>query len=199
MGIQFHNAESVSIKVAEIALFSIVLHVSRIYVMLVERDILHDLFTTFHDTVVYRLKNYFIIILDSNFPSLMQQYLAHSDIIRTIRSVEIFKRRAIMLKIQSDIRMFSTNMACYEISSKVFTRAQSLFKLIDVAVCDTEKCFSSLQNKKRKMEVHIARLQRYEHRYEKSAIKPTQFISFIKTSLSKIDTRINLARFSHLS
>lgn len=149
--------------------------------------------------MVYRQKNYFIIILDSNFFSLMQQYLAHSDINRTIRSVEIFKRRAIMLKIQSDIRMFSTNMACYEISSKVFTRAQSLFKLIDVAVCDTEKCFSILQNKKRKMEVHIARLQRYEHRYEKSAIKPTQFISFIKTSLSKIDGRLNLARFSHFS
>lgn len=82
--------------------------------------------------------------------------------------------------------MFSTNMACYDISSKVFTKAQSLFKLIDVAVCDTEKCSSTLQNKKRKMEVHFARLQRYEHRYEKSAIKPTQFISFIKTSLSKL-------------
>lgn len=160
---------------------------------------LHDLFTTVHGNVVYGLKNHFIIIFDSNFSPLMQQYLAHSDIIGTIRSVEIFERRAIMLEIQSDIRMFSTYMVCHEISSKVFTKAQSLFNLIDVAVCDTEKCSSILQNKKRKMEVHIARLQRYEHRYEKSAIKPTQFISFMKTSLSKIDGRLNLARFSHLS
>lgn len=81
-----------------------------------------------------------------------------------------------------------------------FLQELNLFlNLLTLLYATQKKCFSILQNKKRKMEVHIARLQRYEHRYEKSAIKPTQFISFIKTSFSKIDGRLNLARFSHFS
>lgn len=39
--------------------------------MFVERDILYDFFIIFYDIVVYRLKNYFIIIFDFNFFLLM--------------------------------------------------------------------------------------------------------------------------------
>lgn len=49
------------------------------------------------------------------------------------------------------------------------------------------------------MKSHIARVQKYEYIYEESANKPTLFISFFKTILSKIQSGPNLAQSSHFS
>lgn len=170
---------------------------------------LHDLTTTFHETVLYNVEkkkemdNLFLIsfsygLSHSNvFLRHKQRYSAYNSTIRTIRSEDLFKRRAIMLEIQSDIETFSTEMSSHLIPSKCFTKAQRLCKLIDnFSGCDKDKYALILQLT---MKNHIAKIQRYEQRYEESAIKPTKFISFIKTCLSKIDARLNLAQHSHLS
>lgn len=62
---------------------------------------------------------------------------------------------------------------------------------------DSNKCLLILQNEI--MKSHIARIQKYENRYEESARKPTQFISFLKTTLSNIQSGPNLAQTIHLS
>lgn len=49
------------------------------------------------------------------------------------------------------------------------------------------------------MRSHIATIQIYEYRYEESAIKPTKFISFLKTTLSNIQSGPNFAQSSNLS
>lgn len=49
------------------------------------------------------------------------------------------------------------------------------------------------------MRSHIATTQIYEYRYEESAIKPTKFISFLKTTLSNIQSGPNFAQSSNLS
>lgn len=126
---------------------------------------LHDLTTTFHDTVVCNAeKEKEINSLFSDIPHLheywrhMLQHSAYNSTICTIRSEDIFKRRAIMLEIQSDIKTFSTNMSSYRIPSKCVTKAQTLCKLINIfAGCDIDKISLILQRKKLTMKNHIAR------------------------------------------
>lgn len=135
---------------------------------------LHDLSTTFHDTTVYNvtkgtvMKRLTLFSRLSDLPrvSLMEkkQYSAYNDTISTIRSNVLFKKRAIMLEIQSDIETFSKQMSSYTIPFVI--KAQTLCKIIDVAMCDKDNCSLILQNnKKLKMEIHISRIQRYERRY----------------------------------
>lgn len=127
---------------------------------------------------------------------LKEQYSSY--IISTIRSHDLFKRRALMLEIQSDIKTLGKKMSSYTIP--FVTKAKTLCKLIDVAMYDKDNCSLILHNnKKLKMKIHIARIQGLEHRYAESANKPIQFISFIKTNLSKVDGKISLAQFSRLS
>lgn len=45
---------------------------------------------------------------------------------------------------------------------------------------------------------HIATVQTYEYRYEKSWKKPTQFISFRKKTMANMQFGPNLAQSSHL-
>lgn len=90
-------------------------------------------------------------------------------------------------------------MIYHKILSKIFTKTQSLFNLINITIYNTKKYSSILQNKKHKIKIHITKLQKYKHQYKKSTIKPTQFISFIKTNLSKINKKLNLTQFNHLS
>lgn len=168
----------------------------------------HDLSSTFHDTVVYNatkgtvMKRLTLFSRLSDLPSVSltekKQYSAYSDTISTTRSNVLFKKRAIMLEIQSDIETFSKQMSSYTIP--FVTKAQTLCKLIDVAMCDKDNCSLILQNnKKLKMEIHISRIQRYERRYVDSANKPIRFISFIKPILSTVDGSISLTQFSRLS
>ncbi|XP_052693008.1 uncharacterized protein LOC128171279 [Crassostrea angulata] len=172
---------------------------------------IHDLSTTFHDTAVNNVKkgkvmrkpiSTFVLSLLYDLPHVslihQEQYSPYDDTISTIRSNALFKKRAIMLEIQSDIETFSKQMSSYTIP--FVTKAQTLCKLIDVAMCDKDNCSLILQNnKKLKMEIHIARIKRYERRYVESAKKPIRFISFIKTVLSKFEGRISLAQFKRLS
>lgn len=129
----------------------------------------HDLSSTFHDTVVYNatkgtvMKRLTLFSRLSDLPSVSltekKQYSAYSDTISTTRSNVLFKKRAIMLEIQSDIETFSKQMSSYTIP--FVTKAQTLCKLIDVAMCDKDNCSLILQNnKKLKMEIHISRIQR---------------------------------------
>lgn len=155
---------------------------------------LQDISTTYHDTVLYKLSkqrhgNYFSIF--STLPSTLS---SSSIKIRTIR-----RRQAIMLKIQSDISMFSTQMSRYEIPLRFVTKAQHLTKCIDRVVHYQDTCLLNLQNIILRIKKRIARIQKYEHRNEKLAMKPTHFIKFIKTKSSKIDEMLNNAQFSHLS
>lgn len=120
-----------------------------------------------------------------------------SHIIRTIRSEDLFKRLALMVEIQSDIKKLNRKMPSHKHLSNMFTKAQKLKQLIDKVVYDRNKCVWILQNQK--MRSHIATIQKYEHSYEESSIKPTQFISFLKTSLSNIQSGPKLAQSSHLS
>lgn len=88
---------------------------------------LQDISTTYHDTVLYKLskqrhENYFSIF--STLPSTLS---SSSIKIRTIR-----RRKAIMLKLQSDISMFSTQMSRYEIPLRFVTKAQHLTKRINM-------------------------------------------------------------------
>lgn len=153
-----------------------------------------DISTTYHDTVLYKLSkqrhgNYFSIF--STIPSTLS---SSSIKIRTIR-----RRQAIMLKLQSDISMFSTQMSRYEIPLRFVTKAQHLTKRIDRVVHYQDTCLLNLQNIILRIKKRIARIQKYEHRNEKLAMKPTHFIKFIKTKSSKIDEMLNNAQFSHLS
>lgn len=172
------------------------------------KEHLHDLSTTFHDTAVYNVKkgremnHLFFSSHVYDFPHiqliLKELYSANNDIISTIRSHDLFKRRALMLEIQSDIKTLGKKMSSYTIP--FVTKAKTLCKLIDVAMYDKDNCSLILQNNKTlKMKIHIARIQGLEHRYVESANKPIQFISFIKTNLSKVDGKITLAQFSRLS
>lgn len=97
----------------------------------------------------------------------------------TIRSENICKSRVFMVEIQSDVEKLSTKLSTHKHLSKMFTKAQKLKQLIDKVVYDSNKCLLILQNQI--MKSHIARIQKYENRYEESARKPTQFISFLKT------------------
>lgn len=120
-----------------------------------------------------------------------------SHIISTITNEDLFYRRALMVEMQSDIKKLNTKMSSQKHLSNMSTKAQKLKQLIDKVVNDRNKCVWILQNQK--MRSHIATIQKYEHRYEKSAIKPTKFISFLKTSLSNIQSGPKLAQSSHLS
>lgn len=78
----------------------------------------------------------------------------------------------------------------------MFTKAQKLKQLIDNVIYDINKLFVL---KNQIVKSHIARVQKYEYIYEESANKPTLFISFFKTILSKIQSGPNLAQSSHFS
>lgn len=117
-------------------------------------------------------------------------YLAHNDygdIIRTIRNEDLRYRNALMQEIQSDIRAANTKIWSNKISPKVFAKAQNLKDLIDRVLSDNCTFLFQFQNPARRMKAHISRIEKYEHRYEYLAIKPTHFISFIKkVSLSNM-------------
>lgn len=102
-----------------------------------------------------------------------KRFLSH--FICTIRSENLCKSRAFMVEIQSDVEKLSTKLSTHKHLSKIFTKAQKLKQLIDKVVFDKTKCLLFSQNQI--MKSHIARIQKYEYRYEESARNPTQFIS----------------------
>lgn len=124
-----------------------------------------------------------------------KRFLSH--FICTIRSENLCKSRAFMVEIQSDVEKLSTKLSTHKHLSKIFTKAQKLKQLIDKVVFDKTKCLLFSQNQI--MKSHIARIQKYEYRYEESARNPTQFISFLKTTWSNIQSGPNLAQSIHLS
>lgn len=120
----------------------------------------------------------------------------HSEIISSIKSEHLFYRRALLIEIQSDMKTLNTKMFSHKNLSKMLTKAHKLKQLIDKVVYERNKCELILQNQKKGS--HIATIQRYEYKYEESAMKPTKFISFLKKNLSNIQFGLNFAQSSHL-
>lgn len=193
---------------------------------------LHDLSTTQHETVVYRVnpgninieemcrmhpENSYIFYCETcKLPvcyrcseahelsrhHLIQIYVActglrqiYRHIISTIRSEELVYRRALMVKMQSEIRTLSTKMSSHKQLSEMFTKAQKLKQFIDNVIHDRNKLFVL---KNQILKSHIARIQKYEYIYEMSTNKPIRFLLF-KMALSKIQSGQNLAQYSHFS
>lgn len=126
--------------------------------------------------------------------SFYSAYKVVKQICCTIKSEELLNRAALMIELQSDIKKLNSKMSSHKHLSKMITKSQKIKQLIDIVVHDRNKYLSILQNQI--MKSHIARLQKNEYRYEKSARKPTQFISFLKTTLSNIEPGPNLAQSS---
>lgn len=59
-----------------------------------------------------------------------------SHIISTIRSEDLFKRRSLMVEIQSDLKKLNRKMPSHKHLSNMFTKAQKLKQLIDKVVND---------------------------------------------------------------
>lgn len=120
--VQIRTVESGSVLSVRKARFSFVLSVTRIYVVLVEGNI----YTTCsqHTTVIP------IYVIDSIL------WPIPSHIISTIRSDDLFKRRSLMVEIQSDIKKLNRKMPSHKHLSNMFTKAQKLKQLIDKVVND---------------------------------------------------------------
>lgn len=110
---------------------------------------------------------------------LIQIYVAYTGlrqiyrhIISTIRSEELVYRRALMVKMQSEIRTLSTKMSSHKQLSEMFTKAQKLKQFIDNVIHDRNKLFVL---KNQILKSHIARIQKYEYIYEMSTNKPIRF------------------------
>lgn len=117
-------------------------------------------------------------------------YNDYKDIIRTIRSEDLCYRNALMQEIQSDMRAVKTKVWSNKIPSKMFAKARNLKEIIDRVLSDNYTFLLKYQNPSRRMKDHIIRIEKYEHRYENLAMKPTHFISYLKkTSPSKIHGR----------
>lgn len=73
-----------------------------------------------------------------------------SEIISSIRSEHLFYRRALLIKIQSDMKTLNTKMFSHKNLSKMLTKAHKLKQLIDKVVYERNKCELILQNQKKK-------------------------------------------------
>lgn len=115
----------------------------------------------------------------------------HIRTIHTIKSEALFYRPVLLSEIKSDINTFQKKIPHGQ--SDMLSKARKLNHLVDNVLYDLlDNAFCDFNFKHRclkqeiKMYKHISQLQNYVHIYEQWAIRPLQFLSFIKKALPQI-------------
>ncbi|XP_062592783.1 uncharacterized protein LOC134254257 [Saccostrea cucullata] len=122
----------------------------------------------------------------------------HREIIRNIRSYILYERCFLLTRIKSNIKNCPVEIS--ESQVEMSMKAQRLKNLIDTVICDIkikQKSFMMhrLNQQKKIMKGHIARIEKYSHRFEQLAKKSVKFLSFLKkTHVQKIKGTSNLTQ-----
>lgn len=104
--------------------------------------------------IVHELRHHTVLPIERTYAEVKN---TRSKIISSIRSEDLFYRRALMIKKQSDIKALNTKFVSHKNLSQMFTKAYKLKQLIDKVVYERNKCVLILQNQT--MGSHIATVQ----------------------------------------
>lgn len=97
----------------------------------------------------------------------------HREVIDIIRSDALFYRPVLLKGIKANIKICHTKFSYFH--SDMLTKAQRLKDQLDIALWDIDVKHVYLKEKIN-VNLQITRLQKYENIYERSAIKPLQFL-----------------------
>lgn len=163
----------------------------------------NDIRSTGHNVVIISEKEYegkediHSKYIDENATIKRQQY---REIIHTIRSDTILRRRFILKEIKNDINTCHTQT--YDVQSEMQNVAQNMKDMLDNWIRKIDSPHRCL-NKKKELERYFSVLQRFEQNDEHSFIRPVRFLSFLsffkKKGIQAVNFHITYHKRLHMT